>query len=99
MEVPDSLKDRMDEFDYRDAVERSKRNYIKGMLFDIVNDQTDLETLTRNIVDVCCVSDPELWQKIILGEIIDCIRDDVSKSQLTVVSMKIATFLQKEKKD
>ena len=75
--------------------ERAEKNYIKGLLFEIVSEDTDLDQLVDNIYElkgtVPVVKD-EL-QKTVLGEFCGCLRKGVMKNQAVAVSVKIANLL------
>jgi len=86
----------MDEFDYATLKEREKLNYLKGLVFDLVDDTTDCDQLAQNIMDQAKIlDDKESLQKIVLGEL-SCDCHDMSKQKEFVrVSHKIADFLRK----
>lgn len=85
----------MDEFDYQRLKEREMKNYIKGMLFDVVSDKsTDFEQLAENIIDLSKVTSIDRLQKVILGEIGDCCMGGVAMpNQVVAVSAKISNAL------
>jgi len=86
----------MDEYDYATLKERERLNYIKGLVFDLVDDTTDCDQLAQNIMDQAKIlDDKESLQKIVLGEL-SCDCHDMSKQKEFVrVSHKIADFLRK----
>lgn len=89
----------MDEFDYETSKERAKKNYIKGLLFEIVKKNCSIDRVTDNIIEMCKVENLKEYQKIILGELSDCIAEGKHKSQVVSVSCQIATFLKSETGD
>ena len=84
----------MDEFDYETVREQAKRDYVKGLLFEILEENTSIDQVAENIIRMCKVEkDEDQYQKIILGEISDCKKEMASDSQIVHVSCKIADFL------
>ena len=84
----------MDEFDYQATKERTKKNYLKGLLFDVVDPSCSIETIADNIIEACKIESSDNYQKIILGEISDCAGKHIGKSIMVSVSCKIAKYLQ-----
>ena len=73
---------------------QSQKKYIAGLLYDIVAVNTDISQLTENIISYCEIEkDQEKYQKIVLGEIHDCVEKSKMKNQVIAVSVKIAEYL------
>ena len=83
----------MDEFDYQNIKEQVKKDYIKGLLFEIVEKKTSIDQIADNIISMCKVGAVDQYQKIILGELSDCVKETTGQSQMIHVSCKIAEFL------
>ncbi|RLE08107.1 hypothetical protein DRZ78_01750 [Candidatus Aerophobetes bacterium] len=81
----------MNEKDY--LKERAKKSIIKGLLFEIVREDVDIDQLAQNIADISTVIDRNDLQKAVLGEISNCLKPHVSKSQAVAVSVKIHNAL------
>lgn len=97
-DVPDIFKDKLDIFDWEHIFDATKKNYVKGLLYGIVTDDTDINQLAENVIDQVVtthvISLESAVQKVILGEISDCVDvDKATKSQVVAVSVKIGEFL------
>lgn len=84
----------MDEFDYENLKERAKKDYIKGLLFEIVKEGCDIDQIAENILDMCRIENSQEHQKIILGELSNV--SEKHKSQIVSVSCQIANLLKSE---
>jgi len=83
----------MDEFDYQNLKEQTKKDYIKGLLYEIVEKNTSIDQIADNIISMCKVGTEDQYQKIILGEISDCIKEITGQSQVVHIACVIAEFL------
>ena len=81
----------MDEFDYEVLKEKELINYIKGLLFTVVTDEsTDLDIVAGNIIDLSKVAPTNRFQKVVLGEIGDfCMAGETLPGQVVAISVKI----------
>ena len=74
-----------------------KLNYVKGLLFDLVEFGTDLDTVAQNIVWLNNDGvDRDTLQKLILGEL-STVVDRFKQRQVVAVSVKIADYLKGER--
>lgn len=68
-------------------------NYIRGILFDIINENANLDKVTEKIIHTDKTSQ-DYTQKVILGKIIHIAKEDIPHSQLVAISYKIAKILE-----
>ncbi len=76
-------------------LQRQEKNYIKGLLCEILRDDIDPTCITTIILQMSQVCKGEELQKVILGEIIDYLKNPQRRPQAVAVSVKIAEKLAK----
>jgi len=76
-------------------LQREKKNYIKGLLCEILRDDIEPARVTTIILQMSQVCKGEELQKAILGEIIDYLKSPQRRPQAVAVSVKIAEKLAK----
>lgn len=84
-----------------DLLTRCKRNYIRGLIFDVVDIKANVIEITDQILSFN-KNGPDDLQKVVLGELIEHKKPDVNHNNLIKVSHLIADAIRgdgkKEKK-
>lgn len=96
MEKLDELD--MDVFDYANLIKRSIKNYIKGLIFNILDNGNDVDIrhVVENIINQSMVVDDDADLLVIItGEICGFVID--SSSDVNFVARKICDFVRLKK--